>query len=217
MSCCPACALEQEWHRVAHSPLLQAGGIALLDGLFAPELLQALAQEAQQGRSSAYQHPAGADTEQVRGGTPARQLESVDGGPLQQALYQNPELIALVSGYVNTPVRPCGSQASYTIYRSAGAHLDVHRDVGGCDLTLITCLQDGQADAEGGCTEAWLEDALTPLDTLRAGGGGPVTRLALRPGQSMLLHGGVLPHRILPIGSGRVRVVSLMCFEMLCG
>lgn len=216
MSGCPACALEREWRRLAGSPLLQAGGIAVWEGLFAPDTLQALLQEALQGRCTAYTHPAGLDTEQVRGGTPARQLLSVDGGPLQQSLYADAALQALLSDSVQAPLRPCGSQASYSIYREAGAHLDVHRDVAGCDLTLITCLQDSHPDADGGCTEAWLEDGLTPLDTLRAGGGGPLSRLALQPGHSMLLHGGVLPHRILPIGPGRQRVVSLMCFEMLC-
>jgi hypothetical protein len=215
MSCCPACALEQEWRRVAHSPLLPAGGMALLDGLFAPEVLQALVQEALQGHPTPCQHPADADTEQVRGGTPARQLLSVDGGPIQQGLYAHPDLLALVAGYVGSPVRPCGTQASYSIYRDAGAHLDVHRDVVGCDLALITCLYDNDPGAAGGCTEVWFDEGLTPLDRLRQGTGSRPTQLALLPGQTMLLHGGVLPHRILPTEAGRLRIVSLMCFEML--
>jgi hypothetical protein len=217
MSGCAACELEREWRRVAHSPLLQAGGMALVEGLFDPAVAAAMAQEALQGRSSAYLHPDGADTEQVRGGTPARQLLSVDGGPLQQELYARPELAALVGAYVASPVRPCGAQASYSIYRDTGAHLALHRDVRGCDLALITCLHDNNPGAAGGCTEVWLADGLTPLDRLRQGAGGSPTRLALLPGQSMLLHGGVLPHRILPTEPGRMRIVSLMCFEMLDG
>ena len=101
------------------------------------------------------------------------------------------------------------------MYRDAGAHLDLHRDVVGCDLALITCLYDNNPGAEGGSTEVWLEEGLTPLDQLRKGDGSRPTRLALLPGQSMLLHGGVLPHRILPTEAGRLRIVSLMCFEML--
>ena len=212
---CATRALQREWQRVGRSALLQTGGAALLEGLFAPDVLKALLQEALQGPAHASHVPAGQDTEQLRGGLPARQLLSVDGGVQQQALYAAPALVALVGGYARSPVRPCGMQASYSVYRDAGDHLDVHRDVRGCDLALITCLHDNDPHADGGCTELWPQDALTPLDTLRNGGGGPVLRLALLPGQSMLLHGGVLPHRIVPTQAGRVRIVSLMCFEML--
>ena len=129
------------------------------------------------------------------------------GGPLQQGLYAHPQLIALVAGYAGSPVRPCGTQASYSLYR----------DVVGCDLALITCLYDNHPGATGGSTEIWFEEGLTPLQHLRQGAGNGPTRLALLPGQTMLLHGGVLPHRILPTEAGRLRIVSLMCFEMLTG
>ncbi|MBK7614347.1 MAG: hypothetical protein IPJ08_07720 [Burkholderiales bacterium] len=146
---------------------------------------------------------------------PARLLISVEGGPLQDNLFSHPELAALLARRVGSPVRPCGQRATYSIYNREGAHLDVHRDVAGCDLALIACLYDSDSGAQGGATDVWFDDALTSLDTLRKGRGGSPTRVALRPGQVMLLHGGVLPHRIRPLEAGRLRVVSLMCFELI--
>ncbi|MDP2008114.1 MAG: hypothetical protein Q8K45_20790 [Rubrivivax sp.] len=200
---------------MAHSPLLRSGGVAVLEGLFDPATTQGLWQEALHGPRREDECPAGADDEQVRGGTPARRLLSVEGGPLQESLFGHPEVAALLARQVGSPVRPCGLRATYSIYHRKGAHLDVHRDVVGCDLALIACLHDSQPDAEGGATDVWLDDALTPLGRLREGGGSAPTRVALRPGQAMLLHGGVLPHRIRPLEAGRLRVVSLMCFEIL--
>ena len=216
MGCCPRCDLEREWRRLAHSPLLQRGGLALFEGLFDAPVTQALWAESRQGPRRSDLQPPG-DTEQVRGGAPARQLSSVAGGALQQSLYGHPELLALLAQQVGSPVRPCGERASYSVYDSTGAHLDLHRDVPGCDLALIACLQDSHAQAAGGATDIWFDDALTPLGVLREGGGGRPTRVALQPGQQMLLHGGLLPHRIRPLEAGRQRVVSLMCFEILAG
>lgn len=216
MACCSVCDLEREWGRVAHSPLLlRSGGVAVLEGLFDAAVTRGLCHEALHRPRREDEHPPGADPEQVRGGTPARRLISVEGGPLQESLFGHPQVATLLAQQVGGPVRPCGLRASYSIYNREGAHLDVHRDVGGCDLALIACLYDSEPGAEGGATDVWFDDALTPLGTLREGGGGAPTRVALQPGQTMLLHGGVLPHRIRPLQAGRLRVVSLMCFEIL--
>lgn len=214
MDCCPTCTLEREWRRVAHSPLLRGGGVAVLEGLFDTAVSQALWQEALSGPRRADAHPPGADAEQVRGGTPARRLISVEGGALQERLFSHPQIAALLGQHAGSPVRACGMRATYSIYDREGAHLDIHRDVVGCDLALIACLYDSAPDADGGATDVWCDDALTPLGTLRDGGGQAPTRVALQPGQAMLLHGGVLPHRIRPIAAGRLRVVSLMCFQI---
>ena len=219
MSCCPGCdhheALQREWQRVAHSPLWRSGGMAVLVGLLDADMLAAMADEAWQGARTQCAHPHCADEEQVRGGTPARQLASIEGGAVQQSLYGHPGLAALIAARCGSPVRPCGAQASYSVYDTPGAHLGIHRDIPGCDLALITCLEDSAPASEGGATESWPDDVLTPLGILRGGAGGRSRRTALLPGHSMLMHGGVLPHRIRPLAAGRLRVVSLMCFEML--
>jgi hypothetical protein len=214
-ACCPRCVLEREWLRIRRSPLLAAGGFAVYEGLLDDATARALLREAFAREGRRDQVAPDEDREQVRGGAPPRSLASVDGGLLLAALYTAPELLRFVAGAVAMAVRPCGAQASYSIYNGAGAGLGLHRDVRGCDLTLIACLHDTDPGGEGGCTEAWPHDLTTPLDDLRAGGGHGSVTLGLWPGQCMLLHGGIVPHRIRAIGSGRQRIVALMCYEIV--
>lgn len=212
--CCPRCALEREWLRVRASPLLARGGFGLYEGLLDGATLQALLSEVGSLRGEAHTVPEGDDPEQVRGGRPARRLVSVDGGPVLAGLYGAPALARFIAGEAGLPVRACGVQATYSLYEGAGAGLGLHRDIAGCDLTLIACLQDNDADHDGGCLEAWPDDLVTPLDALRREGGSPGVRVALQPGQCLLLHGGLVPHRIRAIGADRRRAVALMCFEI---
>jgi hypothetical protein len=158
----------------------------------------------------------GVNTEQARGGTPRRHLTSVNGGPFQQGLYLHRDLIRLLSKCVGAPVRPCGECATYSIYES-GDFLDVHRDIPSCDIALISCVFDNNPSDDGGAIDVWFDDALTPLDVLRRGEGKPPARVAPRGGHTMLPHGGIMPHRVRRMAPGRLRVVSLMCFEMLTG
>lgn len=215
VDCCARCTLEQEWLRLRRSPLLARGGVALYSGLFDSPTLQTLLVEAERNSPRFDSLPDESDVEAVRGGSPARRLWSVVGGPVLGALYASPALGAFVAGEVGMPIRPCGSQASFSIYHGQGAHLGVHRDVVGCDLALICCLADNEPCADGGCSEVWPLDLCTPLDELRRGDCQPSYSLALQPGQVMLMHGGLLPHRIRATGASRRRVVALMCFEIV--
>ena len=208
-------ALEHELRRVAASPLLARGGVALYRGLFEPGALGRLLDEAITGPARLDVVADIADTEQVRGGRPDRRIRSIAGGALQCALFASPRLAAFVSGEVKSPVRPCGAQASYTIYRGDGSHLGIHRDVLGCDVALVTCLHDDAALEGGGALDVWFDDATTPLGVVRANPDVGRTRVALGTGDSMLIHGGVLPHRVPAMRTPRTRVVSLMCFEIV--
>lgn len=212
-TCCPRCALEREWLRLRHSPLLGAGGMALFEGLIDARLQAALLHEAMNNTPRLDDFPAGRDAEQVRGGCPPRRLRSVTGGVQLASLYRDARIAAFVANQVRTPVRRCGEQATFSIYAGAGAHLGLHRDVPGCDLALIACLYDNAAHGDGGATEAWPEDLLTPLGELRGGTAEAEVRVCLQPGQAMLMHGGLLPHRIRPTEAGRLRIVALMCFQ----
>lgn len=212
--CRSRCTLEREWLRLRGSHLLAAGGYAVYQGLFDADTLAALLIESSHGASRLDHVLEGEDAETVRGGSPARRLLSVSGGPILAALYGSSEMAAFVGSRVGAPVQPLGEQATFAIYDGPGAGLGIHRDVTGCDLALITCLADNDPDYEGGCIEAWPIDLCTPLDELRVGAGGPSVSLALQPGQTMLLHGGLVPHRICCTAMGRRRVVALMCFEM---
>ena len=215
MICCPRCELETELRRVGSSPLLAGGGVGIYEGLFLPSTLGKLLDEALSGSQRHDFLPDGYDSERVRGGTPARAIQSVAGGPVQDALFGSHALSAFVAQQVQALIRPHGMRASYSIYAGEGAHLGVHRDVLGCDVALITCLYDSEADAQGGAIDVWFDQAATPLDEVRDSCEVGYTRLALQRGQTMLMHGGVLPHRIPALRGHRVRIVSLMCFEMV--
>ena len=215
MICCPRRELETELRRVGSSPLLAAGGVDLYEGLLLPSTLRQLLDEALRGSRRHDFLPAGCDFERVRGGTPARSIQSVAGGPVQDALFGSHALSAFVAQQVQAPIRPHGVRASYSIYAGEGAHLGIHRDVPGCDLALVTCLHDSDADAQGGAIDVWFDQTTAPLNEIRDRCDLGYTRLALQPGQTMLMHGGVLPHCIPPLRGDRVRIVSLMCFEML--
>ena len=107
------------------------------------------------------------------------------------------------------------ARASYSLYNRAGHHLDTHRDILGCDVALITCLHDSEPASQGGAIDIYWSRLTEPLPDLRSRPDEGFERVPLYPGQSLLLHGGVLPHRIPPIGAGRTRLVSLMCFEVV--
>jgi len=216
VNCCPECELTAEVERVGRSPLLARGGIGIYRGLFdRPTLAQLRIEATTRPRRVDVVAP-GLDAEPVRGGTPARQMIGVDGGLCQSAIFGSPDLAAFVAGEVDAPAVPCGKQASYTIYAGPDAYLDIHRDVTGCDVALITCLHDSDAQARGGAIDFWPEDLATPLVELRARPDRRRARFSLEPGDSLLIHGGVLPHRIPPADADRLRIVSLMCFGIRC-
>jgi hypothetical protein len=37
----------------------------------------------------------------------------------------------------------------------------------------------------------------------------------LRPGQTVVMLGGIVPHHVLPMAQGQVRVVSVLCYRAL--
>lgn len=218
MSCCASCELQQELQRIGSSPLFSGGGWQVYSGLFDDATLSRLRAEAATLDWHADECPPGLDTETVRGGMPARSMQSSPGGPVQDSIYNHAGMAQFLAGEVGAPVRPCGVRATYSLYFGPQAHLDLHRDVPGCDLAVITCLQDSDPNADGGALALWCGDLLTPLDRLRGANsarGQGVIRLPLAPGDTLLLHGGVVPHCVPMLASGRGRVVSVMCFEML--
>jgi len=213
--CYPRCELETELRRVGSSPLLAGSGLEIYEGLLLSSTLGQLLDEALSGSRRHDFLPGGCDFERVRGGTPARAIQSVAGGPVQDALFVSRALSTFVAQQVRAPIRPHGMRASYSIYAGEGAHLGIHRDVRGCDVALITCLHDSEPNAQGGAIDVWFDQAATPLNEVRDSCDVGYIRLALQPGQTMLMHGGVLPHRIPPLCGDRVRIVSLMCFEIV--
>jgi hypothetical protein len=196
-------------------PLGCAGGVAVLDGVPDPPTCGALALEAQAAyAASTRQERADGDGAQGRGGMPPRALRSAGGGAAQDALYAAPGLHALLSAHCGTPVLPSGNRGSYSYYVQPGDFLDIHLDVDTCDVTLITVLHDDTdpRDRAGGLA-VYPGMLGAPLGAVRAAPDRGVSIVKARPGQSILLLGGLVPHRAEPLGPNGQRVVSALCFR----
>jgi hypothetical protein len=201
-------------------PLGTSGGVALCGGMPDPVTWAALRDEAVEARPAATRHDGGADaTGADRDRTPSRSLASAPGGPVQDVFYASPALAAYVAAQVGVPVTPSGRRGSYSYYERPGDHLALHVDVHGCDVTLVTVLHDdtGRSDP-GGAVLAYRTAVGVPLDEIAAGrwrGSGDVVKA--QPGQSILLLGGLVPHRVLPLTGPGSRVVAPLCFTAVLG
>lgn len=213
MSCCGALS---PLDRLLASPLARAGGATLVR-LLDEASVAALHAEAlachPTGRESFVPEPDAAE----RGGAPDRHLESAVGGPLLDSLYAAPELPETLYDLTGVRWRPSGGQATYSYYCRPGHHLGIHRDVDACDLAVIVCLADDRAPVAGddeaaGSLVLYPSRSNGPLQAIRDD---PVTgavAVRSRPGDAAVILGGMVPHRLHPVGARHVRIVAPLCF-----
>ena len=118
-----------------------------------------------------------------------------------------------VSRCCGTAVVPTGNRGSYSYYLSPGDFLGLHRDVDLCDVTLITVLHDdtSPSDPAGGLV-VYRGQPQTSLSQIRGQPHQGADLVKARAGQSILILGGMVPHRVVPIGSSGTRVISALCF-----
>jgi len=204
------------WATLRQSPLMASGGWRLTE-LLTPAARTALAEEAVRSHSAAAQVvrlDRSPDEERERG-NPARYMEWAPGGSRLRAFYHAPPLLALLRRLTGLDWTPSGEQAAFSYYRRPGHHLDVHKDIDACDLAVITCLHEDGAPADGlaGALCLWpgrTGDRLTEIRADPAPGRVPVR---LRPGESIVILGGLVPHRLEAMAEGHVRVVAPLCFR----
>lgn len=208
---------------ILRSPLAAHGGAAVIR-LLDDAAVAALSNEA-------LSHHAGAVVQEVccpgdefeRRGDPDRWLESATGGPLLQDFYNSQKVGNAIAGLTGVRWKTAGGAGTFSYYRRAGHHLGLHRDLELCDLAVITCVYD-DARAFGGRAEPAPREAssgvlcLYPsrtgetLETIRADDRSAV-HVRLAPGQSLVLLGGVIPHRLLPMKPGHTRIVAPLCYQ----
>jgi hypothetical protein len=196
-------------------PLGAAGGVAVLDAVPDPGTCHALALEAHGAYgASSRQECADGDYADGRGGVPRRALQTAPGGPVQDGLYASPWLRAVLSAQCGTPVEPSGNRGSYSYYVQPGDFLDTHLDIDTCDVTLITVLHDDTdpSDRAGGLA-VYPGRFGAPLRSIRAAPEAGVAIVKARPGQSILILGGLVPHRVEPLGQAGQRIISALCFR----
>jgi hypothetical protein len=198
--------------RLASSPLVDRGGFAVTR-MLSDRARGALAREALRMHAAADLWRLDHSTdERCERGDPARLLEMSAGGPALERLYAADPVRRLLRGLTGIAWQPSGPAGSYSYYLRPGHHLGLHRDVDYCGLALITCVLDRGAPPEGasGVLQLWPGRELA--DVRRDPGPGRV-EVRLRPGESVALLGGAVPHAVAPMGAGHVRIVAPLCFK----
>ena len=197
---------------LARSPLLAGGGYRVFDNLLDTAKLRALREESsRQVRRATVTHVPQSDGTEGRGGNPARCFFQADGGAAQDEFYQSADLRALLTSLCKATVATTGSRGTFSYYAKPGHHLALHRDIVTCDVAVLTCVY---ATASGGrglyaYPGRWNE----PLSSIRATPEKGRVPIDLRAGQTVVLLGGIIPHLVLPLQPGQVRIVSVLCYR----
>ena len=133
---------------------------------------------------------------------------------MQDALYASPWLHAFLSSQCGLPIVPSGNRGSYSYYVQPGDFLDTHLDIDTCDVTLITVLQDETNPRErAGGLAVYPHQLGAPLSRIRAAPEAGMSLVKARPGQSIVILGGLVPHRVEPLGPTGQRTISALCFR----
>jgi hypothetical protein len=196
-------------------PLGAAGGVAVLDAVPDHGTCQALALEAHGAYgASSRQECADGDYADGRGGVPRRALQTAPGRAVQDGLYASPWLRAVLSAQCGTPVEPSGNRGSYSYYVQPGDFLDTHLDIDTCDVTLITVLYDDiDPDDSAGALAVYPGAFAAQLGAIRAAPEEGVAYIKARAGESIVILGGLVPHRVVPLPARGQRVISALCFQ----
>ena len=204
---------------MAESSLMRQGGFGVYAGFPDAAIFARLYEEAAQRYPTASaQEMWEDDLEERRGGRPRRSLLTVEAGPVQDQLYVTPWLSELLSVTCGVPIAPSGNRGSYSYYVRPGDFLDLHRDVETCDLAMITCLYETSPDSDAsGALALYPQRIHEPLSAIRARPSEGMVLVKLQPGQTLLMYGGVVPHLLLPVREGQMRVISVLCFQAAGG
>ena len=200
--------------RLQHSPLVAQGGAVVTSLLDGPHLA-ALTRDAfaVHPRATEQRIDSAGDEIETRG-DPDRWLESAPGGPPLQDFYDSTAVHQLLAQLTGLTWTTAGGLGTFSYYRRRGHHLGLHRDLDICDLAVITCVYD-DGDENGASGRLCLYPSRTSesLASIRKNPKGGVA-VRLRPGQSLILLGGLIPHRLLPMSNGHTRIVSPLCYQL---
>lgn len=201
---------------IAASPLMKEGGFGVFEGLLSGAgRKQMLAEALSLLKRAQLCHEPVSDTEEVRGGNPARCFLSAPGEEVQQALYHAPGMLRFLAKVSGTCLVPTGERGTFTYYARAGDHLSIHRDIETCDVAVITCLYDNAHPAgQAGMLSLYPGRLFEPLSAIRGAPDRGAVRLRLLEGQTIVMFGGVMPHCVLPVSEGQIRIVSVLCYRV---
>ena len=191
--------------------LMKAGGFAVVDRIpGGTKICGALFQEALALTRCAERQEHDIDAaSDMRGGLPARRLFSSPGGDVLAGLYADRRFQDFVAEIVGMPVSAAGFQGSYSYYVRPGDHLGLHRDIEECDVAVISCLCD---TGGSGVLQVYPERLAEPLSCIRSTPEKGRVSVQLRPGQTVVLLGGHVPHVTTPMERRQRRIISALCY-----
>ena len=198
---------------ILRSPLAAHGGAAVIR-LLDDAAVANLSSEALARHSDAVVQEVCCPGEEFeRRGDPDRWLETATGGPLLQSFYDSELARNTIAGLTGVRWRTAGGLGTFSYYRRAGHHLGLHRDLELCDLAVITCVYDDAGDkTSSGVLRLYLSRTNETLEAIRADDRGGV-HVRLSPGESLVLLGGVIAHKLLPMRPGHTRIVAPLCYQ----
>jgi hypothetical protein len=144
-------------------------------------------------------------------GDPDRWLESAPGGQVLNDFVSSVDVAGALHALTGVDWTPAGP-GSWSYYRSEGHHLGIHRDVAVCDLAVITCVVDEGRSGRSGLLRVWPTRSRATPDELRRSAHGHVD-LRVSAGDTVVLLGGLLPHCVLPLAVGHLRIVAPICYQ----
>ncbi len=199
---------------LAASRIWAAGGYLAIAGFISPEWLELLRTEAVAVRATGTRGVVlYSDATESRGGSPARAFRSAAGDTSHWGLHASSQITEALGSLCNIAVTPSGS-GTYSFYEEAGDFLALHRDVLKCDLTIVTCLSQHLADDSGGGLLIYPSHVAHRLSAARAAGRAAGVPIPLRPGETALLLGGLVPHEVTPVAAGQDRIVAINCYRL---
>ena len=184
--------------------------------LLSDEGLRLLADEARRCMSAAAPYGSAVPAPDDRESSPECWYDTAKGGSLLADFITAPELsntLHRLTGQRWVPRRSSGFV--YTYYQTVGHNNGLHRDVEPCELSLVTCVDD--QPGAGGDLLLYPRRVSERLSAIRATPDDGCVRLRLQPGETLVMFGREIAHRVTPVGPGRTRVTASICYRRAQG
>lgn len=141
-------------------------------------------------------------------------LETAEGGPVLAAFRAGDATLRALERLTGCRWQPLREEGSghYTYYRQPFHFNGLHRDVGACEISVVTCIHD--EPGAGGDLILFPGRAHESLTAIRADPEGGVV-MRLEPGESLVIFGRLVPHCVTPVGPGRTRIVTAFCYRSI--
>jgi len=212
----PVAGDDPEARVLGRTLLARSGGsirARLVDARALADLQEEAARQAVDARQMLVARPVSGDRYR---GDPDRWLDSAQGGPALHAFYHAPHVLELLRSLTGLTWRTTGEAGSFSYYRRPGHHLGLHRDIETCELAVITCLRDDRPspDSAGGVLCLYPSRSTEPLADIQGSLDTRAIEVRLAPGESIVLLGGIVPHRLTPVTHGQMRIITPLCYRV---